>query len=162
MDQSPPSSTGAPARTARSALARAAVTATACFGWLMCTLATGAVAAFAALVADIHPNWFVLVLAIPLTLVLKVCGCLRDRWAGPVAAAAVILAAFYAICLVAIARVAAATGFPFGEAFATGGVGLILQVGKLGLSAASLLVYAGAALLAALVATWLGSSSDHP
>ncbi|MGH8118025.1 MAG: hypothetical protein ACREPJ_12120 [Rhodanobacteraceae bacterium] len=146
----------------RAVLARAAVTVTACFGWLMCTLATGAVAAFAALVAGIHPSWLVLVLAIPLTLVLKVCGCLRPRWAGPVAAAAVILAAFYAICLVAIARVAAATGFPFGEAFATGGVGLILQVGTLGLSVLSVLIYAGAVVLAALVATWLASRSDRP
>lgn len=142
----------------RSVLARAVVTVTACFGWLMCTLATGAVAAFAALVAGIHPSWLVLVLAIPLTLVLKVCGCLRPGWAGPVAAAAVVLAAFYAICLVATARVAAATGFSFGQAFVTGGVGLVVQVGRLGLSVASLLVYAGAAVLAALVAAWIAQT----
>jgi vitamin B12 transport system permease protein len=125
------------------------------FGWLMCTLATGAVAAFAALVMGVRPSWTVLLLTIPLTLVLKFCGCLYQRWAGSVAALAVLLAGAYAACLVAIARVAAATGYPFGEAFRTGGIGLTLQVAKLGLSAASVLLYAGAAVLAAIIATWL-------
>lgn len=132
---------------------------TSAFGWLMCTLAAGAVAAFAALVIGVHPSWLVLLLAVPLTVVLKFCGCLYTRWAGAVAVAAVLLAGFYAACLVAIARVAAATGFPFGEAFRTGGVGLTLQVAKLGLSAASILVYAAAAVLAAMLATWL---THHP
>lgn len=121
----------------------------------MCTLATGAVAAFVALVAGIRPHWLVLALAVPLTIVLKFCGSLHVRWPGPVAAAAVLLAGFYATCLTAIARVAAATGFPFGQAFTTGGMGLVLQVGKLGLSALALLVYAAAAALAATVATRL-------
>lgn len=121
----------------------------------MCTLATGAVAAFAALVIGLRPAWLVLLLAVPLTLVLKFCGCLHARIAGAVAAAAVLLAGFYAACLVAVARVAAATGYPFGEAFHTGGFGLTLQVAKLGLSATSVLVYAGAAVLAASLAAWL-------
>lgn len=125
------------------------------FGWLMCTLATGAVAAFTALVMGVRPSWTILLLTIPLTLVLKFCGCLQTRWAGSVAALAVLLAGAYAACLVAIARVAAATGYPFGEAFRTGGIGLTLQVAKLGLSAASVLLYAGAAVLAAILATWL-------
>lgn len=121
----------------------------------MCTLAAGAVAAFAALVMDVRPSWTILLLTIPLTLVLKFCGCLQMRWAGSVAALAVLLAGAYAASLVAIARVAAATGYPFGEAFRTGGIGLTLQVAKLGLSAASVLLYAGAAVLAAILATWL-------
>lgn len=128
---------------------------TSAFGWLMCTLAAGAVAAFAALVIGIRPCWLILLLAIPLTAVLKLCGCLYPRWAGPVAAGAMLLAGFYAGCLVAIARIAAATGFPFGEAFRTGGVGLTLQVAKLGLDALSVLVYAAAAVLAAILATWM-------
>ena len=127
----------------------------ACFGWLMCTLAAGAVAAFGTLVTDIRSCWLILLLAAPLTLILKFCGCLYKRWAGVVAAVAILLAGFYAACLVAIARVAAATGFPFGQAFRTGGPGLMLQVAKLGLSAVSILVYAGAAVLAAILAAWL-------
>ncbi|MGH8125223.1 MAG: hypothetical protein ACREPK_05180, partial [Rhodanobacteraceae bacterium] len=94
---------------------------TSAFGWLMCTLATGAVAAFAAIVLGIRPCWFVLVLALPLTLVLGICGCIVARWGAPVAALAVLLAGFYAECLVAIARIAAVTGFPFGQAFRAGG-----------------------------------------
>lgn len=121
----------------------------------MCTLAAGAVAAFAALVMGVRPSWMILLLAIPLTLALRFCGCLQTRLAGSVAALAVLLAGAYAASLVAIARVAAATGYPFGEAFRTGGIGLTLQVAKLGFSAASVLLYAGAAVLAAIVATWL-------
>jgi vitamin B12 transport system permease protein len=121
----------------------------------MCTLATGAVAAFAALVIGLRPSWLVLLLAVPLTIVLKFCGCLHARWAGIVAALGVLLAGGYAACLVAVAQVSAATGYPFGQAFRTGGVGLMLQVAKLGLSAASVLLYAGAAVLAAIIATWL-------
>jgi len=155
VDQSIPSPSAAPAHRSRSALARISAGITAGFGWLMCTLATGAVAAFAALVLGVRPSWMILLLAIPLTLVLKFCGCLYARWAGSVAALAVLLAGAYAASLVAVARVAAATGYPFGEAFRTGGIGLTLQVAKLGLSAASVLLYAGAAVLAAILATWL-------
>jgi vitamin B12 transport system permease protein len=155
VDQSIPSSSVASVRTSRSTVARVSAVVTAAFGWLMCTLATGAVAAFAALVLGVRPSWIILLLAIPLTVVLKFCGCLYARWAGSVAALAVLLAGAYAACLVAIARVAAATGYPFGEAFRTGGIGLTLQVAKLGLSAASVLLYAGAAVLAVIIATWL-------
>ncbi|MGH8191034.1 MAG: hypothetical protein ACREP2_06275 [Rhodanobacteraceae bacterium] len=125
------------------------------FGWLMCTLAAGAVAAFVSLVVGIRPCWLVLAIALPLTLVLKVCGCLVTRWGGAVAVLAVLLAGFYATCLVAIARIAAATGFPFGQAFTTGGIGLTLQVAELGLDAVAILVYAAAAVAAAILATWL-------
>jgi hypothetical protein len=128
---------------------------TSAFGWLMCTLATGALAAFAALVIGIRPSWLILVLALPLAWVLNVCGCLVARWAAPIAAAAVLLAGFYATCLVAIARIAAVTGFPFGMAFRTGGIGLTLQVAELGLGALSILVYAAAAVAAAILATRL-------
>jgi len=162
VDQSVPSSPVASARTSPSAVVRILTGVSAGFGWLMCTLATGAVAAFAALVMGVRPSWMILLLAIPLTLVLKFCGCLYARWAGSVAALAVLLAGAYAACLVAVARVAAATGYPFGEAFRTGGIGLMLQVAKLGLSAASVLLYAGAAVLAVILATWLVSSRDRP
>lgn len=155
VDQPTPSPALASTPAPRSAVARVAAGLTAAFGWLMCTLATGAVAAFAALVTGVRPAWLVLLLAAPLTLVLKFCGCLHARAAGAVAAAAVLLAGFYAACLVAIARIAAATGYPFGEAFHTGGFGLTLQVAKLGLSAVSVLVYAGAAVLAVTTAAWL-------
>jgi hypothetical protein len=127
------------------------------FGWLMCTLATGALAAFAALVIGVRPSWVILVLALPLALVLKLCGCLVGRWAGAIAALAVLLAGFYAVCLVAIARIAATIGFPFGLAFRTGGFGLTLQVAELGLDAVAILVYAAAAVAAAIVAAWLAS-----
>lgn len=128
---------------------------TSAFGWLMCTLAAGALAAFAALVVGIRPSWMILVLALPLAWVLKLCGCLVARWAAPIAALAVLLAGFYAACLMAIARIAAVTGFPFGMAFRTGGIGLTLQVAELGLDALSILVYAAAAVAAAILATWL-------
>lgn len=155
VDQPLPAPAVAVTPAPRSAFARAVAGLAAGFGWLMCTLATGAVAAFAALVTGIRPAWLVLLLAVPLTLVLKFCGCLHARSAGAVAAAAILLAGFYAACLVAVARIAAATGYPFGEAFRTGGFGLTLQVAKLGLSAASVLLYAAAAVLAAMVAAWL-------
>lgn len=155
MDQSPTPPSHTTTSTAQTTFARVLSGVTAGFGWLMCTLATGAVAAFAALVIGIRPNWLILILAIPLTAVLQLCGCLYVRWAAPVAAGAVLLAGFYAVCLVAIARVAAATGFPFGQAFRTGGMGLILQVANLNLSALSVLVYAGAAVVATALATWL-------
>lgn len=155
VDQSLPSASVTAARESPSVVSRIMAGVTAGFGWLMCTLATGAVAAFAALVLGIRPSWMILLLTMPLTLVLKFCGCLYARWAGSVAALAVLLAGAYAASLVAIARVAAATGYPFGQAFRTGGIGLTLQVAKLGLSAASVLVYAGAGVLAAVVATWL-------
>jgi len=135
---------------------------TSAFGWLMCTLAAGAVAAFAAIVFGIRPCWPILVLALPLTLVLKLCGCMVARWGAAIAAVAVLLAGFYATCLVAVARIAAATGFPFGQAFRAGGVGLTLQVAELGLNAIAVLVYAGAAVLAAALAAWLASLRDRP
>lgn len=135
---------------------------TSAFGWLMCTLAAGAVAAFAAIVFGIRPCWPILVLALPLTLVLKLCGCMIARWGAAIAAVAVLLAGFYATCLVAVARIAAATGFPFGQAFRAGGVGLTLQVAELGLNAIAVLVYAGAAVLAAALAAWLASLRDRP
>ena len=135
---------------------------TSAFGWLMCTLAAGAVAAFAAIVFGIRPCWPILVLALPLTLVLKLCGCMVARWGAAIAAVAVLLAGFYATCLVAVARIAAATGFPFGQAFRAGGVGLTLQVAELGLNAIAVLVYAGAAVLAAALAAWLASLRERP
>lgn len=144
-------STGA----ARSNAARAFAALTSAFGWLMCTLATGAVAAFAALVFGMRPCWAILVLALPLTLVLRMCGCLHVRWPAAVAALAIVLAGSYAVCLVAVARIAAATGFPFGQAFRIGGIGLTLQVGMLGLDALEVLVYAAAAVAAAAFAAWL-------
>jgi vitamin B12 transport system permease protein len=162
VDQSIPATSGNNAQSVRPLLARTASGVMAAFGWLMCTLATGAVAAFVALVADIRPCWSILLLAMPLTLVLKFCGSLHARWAGSVAAIAILLAGTYAACLVAIARVAAATGFPFGQALRTGGVGLVLQVAKLGLSAVSILVYAGAAVLAAMLASWMTRPSGTP
>lgn len=155
MDDSANPLPSASTHTTSAWLARALGVLTSAFGWLMCTLATGAVSAFAAIVIGIPPSWLVLVLAIPLTVVLKFCGCLYARWAGPVAALAVLLAGFYAACLVALARIAAVTGFPFGLAFRTGGMGLVAQVAKLGLSAPSLLIYAGAAALAWMLATRL-------
>src|SRR6185437_985577 len=155
VDQSIPSSSATSVGAPPSMAARILAGVSAGFGWLMCTLATGAVAAFAALVMGVRPSWTILLLTIPLTLVLNFCGCLHARWVGSVAALAVLLAGAYAACLVAVARVAAATGYPFGEAFRTGGIGLTLQVAKLGLSAASVLLYAGAAVLAAILATWL-------
>ena len=121
----------------------------------MCTLAAGAVAAFAAIVFDIRPCWPILVLALPLTLMLMLCGCMVARWGAGIAAVAVLLAGFYAACLVAVARIAAATGFPFGQAFRAGGIGLTLQVAELGLDAVAVLVYAGAAVIAAVFAAWL-------
>jgi hypothetical protein len=144
------------------AIARVAGGLVSIFGWLMCTLATGALAAFAALVLGIRPSWMILALALPLALVLHLSGCLYARWAGAVAALAVLLAGFYAICLVAIARIAATTGFPFGLAFRTGGIGLTLQVAELGLDAGAVLVYAGAATIAAILATRLTSRGDRP
>ncbi|HEU4856667.1 MAG TPA: hypothetical protein VFS86_05125 [Rhodanobacteraceae bacterium] len=146
----------------RSALARIASGVASGFGWLMCTLATGAVAGFTALVFAVRPCWPILLLALPLTLVLKFCGCLHARWGAGIAALAVLVAGFYAASLVAVARIAAVTGYPFGQAFATGGAGLTLQVAKFGLSAAAVLAYAGAAVLAAIIATWLASSSNRP
>src|SRR6185437_15980308 len=105
VDQTIPSSSVNSERTSRSAVARISAGVAAGFGWLMCTLATGAVAAFAALVLGVRPSWMILLLAIPLTLVLKFCGCLYARWAGSVAALAVLLAGAYAASLVAVARV---------------------------------------------------------
>ncbi|MGH8235232.1 MAG: hypothetical protein ACREPU_13705 [Rhodanobacteraceae bacterium] len=136
-------------------LACAAGGLTSAFGWLMCTLAVGALAAFASLVIGIRPSWLILALALPLAMVLKLCGCLAARWAAAIAALAVLLAGFYAMCLVAIARIAAVTGFPFGLAFRTGGIGLTLQVAELGLDALSILIYTAAAVAAAILATWL-------
>lgn len=151
----------ASARNVSVVVAQAFAVLTSAFGWLMCTLAAGAVAAFAALVIGIRPCWVILLLALPLTLVLKLCGCLYARWAAVVAALAILLAGFYAVCLASVARIAAATGFPFGEAFRTGGVGLTLQVAMLGLDALSVLVYAAAAVMAAAFGTWLVRSSTR-
>lgn len=154
-DSTRPLPADASAHASSTRLARAFSGLTSAFGWLMCTLATGAVAAFASMLLDIRPCWAILILALPLTLVLKLCGCMVVRWAAVMAATAILLAGFYAVCLVAIARIAAATGFPFGQAFRVGGIGLTLQVAELGLDAASILVYAGAAVVAAAFAVWL-------
>ncbi len=150
------------AQAPNTAIARVFGCLTSAFGWLMCTLAAGAVSAFAAIVLGIRPGWPILVLALPLTLVLKLCGCMAARWAPHIAAVAVLLAGTYATCLVAVARIAAATGFPFGEAFRAGGIGLTLQVAELGLDAVSVLVHAGAATIGAAFAAWLASSGDRP
>lgn len=154
-DSASTSPTHASADSADSTMARVFGCLTSAFGWLMCTLAAGAVAAFAAIVFDIRPCWPILVLALPLTLVLRLCGCMAARWSAAIAAVAVLLAGFYATCLVAVARIAAATGFPFGQAFRAGGIGLTLQVAELGLDAVAVLVYAGAAVIAAVFAAWL-------
>jgi hypothetical protein len=124
----------------------------------MCTLAAGAVAAFAAIVLGVRPGLPILVLALPLTLMLKACGCLSTRGSAAIAVTAVLLAGFYATCLVAVARIAATTGYAFGEAFRTGGVGLMLKVAELGLDAIKVLVHAGAAVIAAAFAAWLARS----
>ena len=145
----------APTHTAGALFGRVFGCLTSAFGWLMCTLAAGAVAAFAAIVLGVRPCWTILVLALPLTLMLKASGCMSTRGSAAIAAAAVLLAGFYAVCLVAVARIAATTGYAFGEAFRTGGVGLTLQVAELGLDALAVLVYAGAAVIAAAFATWL-------
>lgn len=155
MDETAAPPPAADARRFSNLLANAFAALTAAFVWLMCTLATGAVAAFAALMTGIRPCWTILILALPLTLVLKACGCLHTRWAAAVAALAILLAGFYAACLVAIARIAASTGFSFGQAFHTGGIALTLQVAELGLDALSVLVYAAAAAAAAALAAWL-------
>lgn len=126
----------------------------------MCTLAVGAIAAFFSLVVGTRPSWLVLLLAIPLTVVLKLCGCLQTRWAAIVAAAAIVLAGCYAACLTAIARLAAATGFSFGAAFRTGGIGLTVQAARLGLDVVSILIYAVAVVLAAVVAAWLARKAS--
>jgi hypothetical protein len=89
---------------------------------------------------------------------LKACGCLSTRGSAAIAVIAVLLAGFYATCLVAVARIAATTGYAFGEAFRTGGVGLMLQVAELGLDALTVLVHAGAAVIAAAFAAWLARS----
>ncbi len=121
----------------------------------MCTLAAGAIAAFAGLLVGTRPAWPLLVLALPLVFVLKLCGCLDHRLAAPIAALAVLLAGFYAECLTAVARIAAVLGFPFGLAFRTGGPGLTLQVAELSLNVVAVLIYAAAAVLAAIAATRL-------
>ncbi|HEU0277852.1 MAG TPA: hypothetical protein VFQ95_08530 [Rhodanobacteraceae bacterium] len=146
-----PAPAGASRRPSRNVSVIAIVTAA--FGWLMCTLAAGAIAAFVGLMGSVRPCWPLLVLALPLAYVLKLCGCLGNRWAAPIAAAAVLLAGFYAECLAAVARIAAVLGFPFGLAFRTGGVGLTLQVAELSLNVIAVLAYAGAAVLAAIAAT---------
>lgn len=151
----------APAHVPRRALARIVSMLASAFGWLMCSLAAGAAAAFAALAYGMRPSWAILVLALPLTWLLKVCGCLQPRWAAPVAAAAVLLAGFYAEMLAAVTRIAAATGFPFGLAFRTAGVQLTLNVAELGLNALSVLVYAAAAVAAAVVGAWLARPSTR-
>lgn len=122
----------------------------------MCTLAAGAVAAFIALMGGVRPCWPLLILAIPLAFALKLCGSLGHRWAAPIAAVALLLAGFYAECLAAVARIAAVLGFPFGLAFRTGGLGLTLQVAELSLNVTTVLTYAAAAVLAAIVAARLG------
>lgn len=158
MDDSPnPESAPTAAKRPRSGTARVIAALTSAFGWLMCTLATGAVAAFAAIVFGVRPCWVILALALPLTAVLKACGCLAARPATGIAAFSVLLAALYAECLVAVARIAAVTGFPFGQAFHTGGAGLMLQVAELGLDAIAVLAFAAAAAVAAIFANWLAS-----
>lgn len=144
-----------PAHGALRVLARGTAVLVATFGWLMCTLAAGAVAAFAGMTIGIRPYWPVLALALPLTFVLRACGCLPRRGAGAAAALAILLAGGYAECLTAITRIAAATGYPFWQAFRTGGAGLVLLVARLGLNALAVLVYAAAAAAAAALAARL-------
>lgn len=155
VEQTLPSSSDNPAHTARRTRIGVPAAVASTFGWLMCTLATGAIAAFVSLVTGVRPSWLVLLLALPLTLVLRLSGCLYARWAPPLAAGAVLLAGAYAASLAAVARIASATGFPFGQAFRTGGLALTLQVARLGLDVASVLVYAVAAVLAAALASRL-------
>lgn len=142
--------------TARSPAAALTGVIVASFGWLMCTLAAGAVSAFASMLLGVRPYWLVLLLAAPLAWVLGRCGCLWRRQPGAPAALAVALAAFYATSLVAVARIAAATGYTFGAAFRTGGIALTLQVARLGLDAYAVLAYAAAAVIAALTASRIG------
>lgn len=155
MDASPKPPSNDALAPARGGAARVIATLTAAFGWLMCTLAAGAVAAFVAIVIGLRPGLVLLALALPLTIVLQLCGCLASRTAAGTAALAVLVAGAYAECLFAVARVSAVTGFPFGEAFHIGGVGLMVQVATLGIDAITVLLLAGAACVAALLAAWL-------
>jgi hypothetical protein len=119
----------------------------------MCTLATGAVVALAGLWFGIRPCWPLLVVSPLLVWVLGMCGSLHRRAAGWSAAIAVLLAGAYAECLSALTRIAAATGFTFGQALRTGGMGLVVQVTRLGIDAITILVCAAATVLAAALAT---------
>ena len=128
----------------------------------MCTLAAGAVASFASLLLGVRPYWLILIFALPLTWLLHACGCLYRPRASVIAALAVLVAALYAINLDAVARIAAVTGRPFGDAFRTGGIGLTWQVAELGLNPIAIAIIVVAAALAALLARALASSCDRP
>ncbi len=132
-----------------------------CFAWLMCTLATGAVAALVALWFEVQACWPLLALTAPLVWVLGLCGSLHRRHAAWSAAAAVLLAAVYASCLTALARVAAATGYTFGDALRTGGLALVWQVARLGLDVMSVLGFAAATVLGAALAVRLRGRGER-
>lgn len=130
-------------------LARALLSA---FALLMCALALGAVVALLALFFGIGPCWWMLPGAVVLSWILRATGSLGGRLAPGIAAFAVLLAGAYAECLTSIARVAAITGASFSEAWHLGGAALTWQVAELGLSPLSVLVYAGAAVVAGWMA----------
>lgn len=142
----------APESPAPSAVARAVHAIVSLFAIAVCALALGAVIGLISLFARISPCWPMLVGAPVLTWILRGTGSLRIPLASLFAAAAVLLASAYAECLDAIARISAVTGTSFSEAWHLGGGALTLQVAELRLSPLSVIVYAAAAIVAALMA----------
>ena len=122
------------------------------FAIVVCALALGAVIGLISLFGRVSPCWPMLIGAPVLSWVLRASGSLRIPLAPLFVAIAVLMAAAYAECLDAIARISAVTGASFSEAWHLGGAAFTLQVAELGLSPLSVLVYAAAAIVAAWMA----------
>lgn len=119
---------------------------------LLIGLAAGAIWVVLALYAQRDLTW----LALPLGALL---GWVMRAWVTPARWPAIILAAVgmavasvYMRLLFAAAQVGASLGLGFGEALYQAGLGMLLQVTRMGVHRSELVLYAIAVLVAALVA----------
>jgi vitamin B12 transport system permease protein len=119
----------------------------------MLGLAAGAVWMVAALYAGHATSWLALPFAVVLAWTIRHWVQSPGRYAAMLAALAALLAALYVNLLMAGALIAANMGMGIVDALRTAGVGMLLQLARLGFSAADAGWYLVAAGLAAVLAS---------
>lgn len=119
----------------------------------MLGLAAGAVWMVAALYAGHATSWLALPFAVVLAWTIRHWVQSPGRYAAVLAALAALLAALYVNVLMAGALIAANMGMGIVDALRTAGAGMLLQLARMGFSAADAAWYLVAAVLAAALAS---------
>lgn len=127
---------------------------------LMCALAGGAVWCLLSLYSRGELAGFAFAVALPVVWTLRAHG-YAGRWSGALlAAACVLLAAFYAFCLQAVAQVASLLGLPMRAALGRIDADMAFAIARANLSGGNAWVVAAAVALAAWLVLRGGAARD--